>query len=244
MTIKINIMNIVLLSEPDFVENEPCRARLSGRRKKHIVSVCKVSVGSKLRVGMVNGKTGNGEVLSVSDDFIDLRVELNEQPPAPLPLTLIISLPRPKSFIKCIEAATVHGVKKIFFINSRRVEKDYWGNKMLSEDAVMEHILLGLEQARDTVLPHIELRKRLKPFIEDELPEIIEGTKAFIAHPYSGNMCPYHVDGQITLAIGPEGGFIPYEIDLFKNIGFTDVSFGERILRVEHAVSALIGRLL
>jgi RsmE family RNA methyltransferase len=48
----------------------------------------------------------------------------------------------------------------------------------------------------------------------------------------------------VTLAIGPEGGFIPYEIDMLKAAGFEDVSFGERILRVEHAVAALVGRIL
>ena len=47
-----------------------------------------------------------------------------------------------------------------------------------------------------------------------------------------------------TLAIGPEGGFIQKEIDSLTAIGFRAVSFGPRILRVETAVSALIGRMV
>ena len=47
----------------------------------------------------------------------------------------------------------------------------------------------------------------------------------------------------IILAIGPEGGFIAEEISSFERIGFQPVTMGERILRVETAVAALIARL-
>ncbi|MGF6327455.1 16S rRNA U1498 N3-methylase RsmE [Pseudomonas sp. BS3782 TE3695] len=47
----------------------------------------------------------------------------------------------------------------------------------------------------------------------------------------------------VTLAIGPEGGWIPYEIDLLGKSGLQPVQLGERILRVETAVTALLARL-
>jgi RsmE family RNA methyltransferase len=104
-------------------------------------------------------------------------------------------------------------------------------------------MFLGLEQACDTVLPAVEIRKRFKPFVEDEVPEIIRGTRPLAAHPYAESSCPRHVNGPVTLAIGPEGGFIPYEIQLLQKQGFEAVSAGKRILRVEHALPAIIGRL-
>ena len=48
----------------------------------------------------------------------------------------------------------------------------------------------------------------------------------------------------VTLAIGPEGGFIEYELDLLVAHGFEPVTLGPRPLRVEHAVPALLGRIL
>ena len=50
--------------------------------------------------------------------------------------------------------------------------------------------------------------------------------------------------GSGTYPLGPEGGFVPYEIERFQACGFSPVSLGERILRVDTALPALVGRLL
>ncbi|HAB91342.1 MAG TPA: 16S rRNA (uracil(1498)-N(3))-methyltransferase, partial [Pseudomonas sp.] len=101
----------------------------------------------------------------------------------------------------------------------------------------------GLEQARDTVLPEIILAKRFKPFVEDELPAMAANTRGLIAHPGDYPECPRALSEPVTLAIGPEGGWIPYEVELLSQAGLNPVQLGERILRVETAVPALLARL-
>lgn len=236
-------MNLVLLEPSDFTPGSEMMVRLTGRRMEHLLSVCRVQPGERIRAGRINGPIGNATVGACTTDSIELETNLTEPPPAPLPCTLIIALPRPKSLKKSIQAATSLGIKKIFVIESWRVEKSYWSSPVLAEDSLREQMLLGLEQARDTMLPSIGLRRRFKPFVEDELPGIIKGALPLVAHPYGAEPCPASVGRPVVLTIGPEGGFIPYEIEKLKKKGFAPVTIGDRILRVETAIAAFAGRL-
>jgi 16S rRNA (uracil1498-N3)-methyltransferase len=236
-------MNLILLFESDFSGSGRSIVALTGRRKEHALSVFRTVAGDSLRVGLLNGRLGTGKVRRMTEQLLEMDVSLDAEPPEPVPLTLVLALPRPKALKRCIEAVTALGVKKIFIIQSYRVEKSYWSSPVLSAAKLREHMILGLEQACDTVLPSIEIRKRFKPFVEDEVPAVIKGTRPLVAHPGAEKTCPCHSDKPVTLAVGPEGGFIPYEIGLLQKQGFEPVSLGKRILRVEHAVPALIGRL-
>jgi RsmE family RNA methyltransferase len=158
-------------------------------------------------------------------------------------LTLILALPRPKVLRRVLRSVSALGVKKIILLNCFRVEKSFWQSPFLNESSVKEQLILGLEQGRDTVLPEVLLRPLFKPFVEDEVPALIKGTLSLVAHPTATAPCPREINRATTLAIGPEGGFIPYEIDKLVACGFTPVQMGERILSVETVVPALIARL-
>ena len=47
----------------------------------------------------------------------------------------------------------------------------------------------------------------------------------------------------VALAIGPEGGWVPFELELLAAQGFRPVSLGPRVLRVETVVPFLVGML-
>jgi len=234
-------VNLILLFQEDFISET--RVRLQGRRLKHVLEVHRAVVGDELGVGMVNGLMGTGTVSCLDRSALEMDVRLERKPPVPLPVTLMLALPRPKVFRRVLRAATVMGVKRIFLVNAFRVEKSYWQSPFLEPDAIRQQLVLGLEQARDTVLPEVLLRPLFKPFVEDELPGLIAGTIALVAHPAAGDPAPRDVNSRVTLAVGPEGGFIPYELEALSAAGFKPVSFGERILNVETAVPALLSRL-
>jgi RsmE family RNA methyltransferase len=48
--------------------------------------------------------------------------------------------------------------------------------------------------------------------------------------------------GGIALAIGPDGGFLPYEVERFAAQGFLPVACGTRPLRTETALAVLKGQ--
>ncbi|MFN2360139.1 MAG: 16S rRNA (uracil(1498)-N(3))-methyltransferase [Marinobacter sp.] len=234
-------MNLALLFRDDFVSAD--RATLTGRRLAHLHSVLRVAEGDLIPVGLVNGDIGTGRVLQLTDTLATLQVELTEPPPSPLPLTLILAMPRPKMLRRVLQTCATMGVKDIWLINSYKVEKSFWQTPWLSDDNLRENLVLGLEQARDTVMPEVHIRKLFKPFVEDEMPALLKNTRALVAHPGTDSPCPAHIDEPATLCVGPEGGFIPYEVDKLVEAGCDAVHLGSRILRVETAVPVLVSRL-
>ena len=233
-------MNLILLHDNDLLS--PSTVSLTGRRLQHVLEVHRAEVGDELRVGKVGGLLGSGRIVELSTEQMTLDVQLDQPPPPPLHCTLLLALPRPKMLKRVLQSVTSLGVKQIYLLNSYRVEKSFWGSPLLQPDKLLEQLLLGLEQACDTILPEVHLCKLFKPFVEDDLPRIAQGTNALVAHPVADTSFPASINEPTTLAIGPEGGFIPYEIEKFQECGFTPVSLGDRILRVETAVPVLLGR--
>lgn len=234
-------MNLILLLNDDFTSEKT--VSLEGRRRDHILSIHQAQVGESLTVGVLNGDIGKGLVTRADDHVIEMDISLTTTPPAALPVTLILALPRPKMLKRILQTVSTMGVKKLILVNSYRVEKSYWQTPILNEENVREHLILGLEQAKDTRLPEVILRKRFKPFVEDELPAIAQDTRAFVAHPGTDTPCPSNLTEPTTLAVGPEGGFIAYEVEKLRDCGFTAIDLGRRILRVETAVPVLLGKL-
>jgi RsmE family RNA methyltransferase len=234
-------VNLLLLEDADFTADD--RAILRDRRLAHLHEVHRAQVGDSLRVGRLGGLMGEARLLRLDASEAELAVTLDQPPPAKLPLTLLLAVPRPKMLKRTLQTISAMGVARLVLVNSYRVEKSFWQTPFLQPAAIREQLLLGLEQARDTCLPEVSLEQRFKPFVEDRLPQLLAGSRGLVAHPGDFPACPRALDEPVTLAIGPEGGWIPYEVEMLRAAGLSPVQLGERILRVETAVPALIARL-
>lgn len=234
-------MNLALLFPADLTGSN--RALLSGRRARHWHAVTGAQAGDAVPVGLLNGPIGTGRVLAISAHSVELEVELTHPAPAPMPLILVLALPRPKMLRRTLQTVAAMGAKKIVLVNSYKVEKSFWQTPWLQADAIEEQLILGLEQARDTLMPEVVLEPRFKPFVEDRLDSLAGTSLRLVAHPGTRQPCPQSVQEPVTLCIGPEGGFIPYEVEKLVEQGFSPVHLGSRILRVENAVPVLLGRL-
>jgi RsmE family RNA methyltransferase len=235
-------MNIILFDATDYYQNRDT-IRLYDHRFDHISKVLRSSENDLLQIGLINGDLGTGKVIEINKQFIDISVNLDKKPPLPSTLTLLLALPRPKILRRTLKHITTLGVKKIFLINSFRVEKSYWQTPVLAQEKIKDIFLDSLSQSCDTILPELSMRPLFKPFVEDELPNIIKNTIPVIAHPKAANKIVDTSGKHFTLAVGPEGGFIPYEIKKLKECGFEEYNFGERILPVETAVPVIISIL-
>lgn len=234
-------MNLVLLFPEDLLA--PDRARLTGRRLAHVREVHRATVGDELAVGLLGGKMGRGRVLRLDDAVLELDLTLDQPPPPKLPLSLVIAVPRPKVLNRVVAASASLGVARIVLVNAWKVEKAYWSSPRMAPDSLRQQLLLGLEQARDTVLPELRLARLFRPFVEEELPDLLAEGTGLVAHPGSGGPFPRVLAAPVTLAIGPEGGWIEAEFQSLLRAGLRPLDLGPRILRTETALAALAGRL-
>jgi len=218
--------------------------RIDGARYRHITDTLGLGPGDQLRAGVLDGAVGHARIVTRTDDHLTVRFHAEGEPPAPLPLTVILALPRPKMLKRIILDATSLGVKTLVLLNSWKVDKSYWQTPNLKADLLREKMLLGLEQARDTMLPELVLAPRFKPFVEDDLDTWAGPGRRLLAHPGDYPAMPCDLSEPVTLAIGPEGGWTDYEVEMLQRQDFACHSFGTRILRVETALPALVGRLM
>lgn len=234
-------MNLILLTNSDFHSDH--LVRLQDERFQHIKNILRKEVGQPLTVGLLNGLLGQAVVQTINNNAVELYIELQYQPPKPLPLSVVLALPRPQMLKRIMQNIAEFGIKEVHLIHSQKVEKSFWQTPNLREESLQGYLELGLMQAKDTVLPSITMHKQFKPFVEGTLPKIIQNKQAFIAHPYQNQPMPAPSSEERVIVIGPEGGFTNYEVELIMQQGVTAFSMGPRIYKVENAVTILAAQL-
>ncbi len=240
-------MNIIL-AESDEITNQ--FIHLTDHRAEHIVKVLRSEVGDVVRVGVVNGGKGKGKILAIRKKYpfsVDLSIEISQSQNAAPPIDLILALPRPIMLKRILSQVTALGVDAIHLIHANRVEKSFWEASIITDRGFKPFLIQGMEQAVDTRLPKIYLHRRFRPFIEDYYPAIRDSHHYhLLAHPGGQTVLQQVISeksGRAIFAVGPEGGWVDYEVQKFREQGFIDCSLGERILKVDTAVIALHARI-
>jgi 16S rRNA (uracil1498-N3)-methyltransferase len=249
----------LLLFEPGEVGTDGA-ARLDDRRAVHLRTVLRAVPGSDVRAGVIGGRIGRARVLADDGRVMDLAVTLDGEPPAPMPVDLVLAMPRPKVLSRALETAAAFGVRRVDVVNAWRVDKAYLASPRLAEARIDEHLRLGAEQGVTTHLPAVEVHHRLMPLLDarfvdrgEELRLLCHARGASpIERTWSASRtmsstplasARWGAARPIVLAIGPEGGWIEREVETFAARGFAVVSLGAPVLRVEVALAAALGQL-
>ena len=235
-------MNLLLLHPEDRLDNG--EFHVNDRRADHVRRVLKREAGEEVRAGLLDGPLGRARILEDAHGGLRLAFRAERKAPPPLPLTLVLALPRPAMLHRALQDAASLGIKRIVLVHSARVEKSYWDSRKAGTSAMRNSLILGLEQAVDTRLPEVLCRRRLRPFVEEELPVLAGDSLRILAHPGDHPPMPADLEQPVTLALGPEGGWRNHELEMLREAGFECHHFGQRILRVETALPALVGRLM
>ena len=236
-------MNLILL-EPDEIQADGT-AVLSGKRARHVREVLHAAEGEAIRVGVVDGAMGTATIL---EDAKQLRLQCalaGGLPPVPR-VDVLLAMPRPKVMNRLWPVLAALGVGRILVSNAWKTERNYFDTHVLEPEHVREGLIEGLQQARDTRLPQVSVHKQFKKLVEDKLDAFGPYAARLVAHPGAGafpseKLAALPREARVLLAVGPDGGWTPFELDLLAAHGFETVSWGARALRTDTACAVLLG---
>ncbi len=236
-------MNLILL-ESDEIQAEGM-AVLAGKRARHVREVLQAGEGEGIRVGVVDGALGTATIL---EDAKQLRLQCaltDPVPPVPR-LDLLLAMPRPKVMNRLWPVLAALGVGRILVSNAWKTERNYFDTHVLEPEHIREGLIEGLQQARDTRLPQVSVHKQFKKLVEDKLDGFGPYAARLVAHPGEGafpseKLAALPREARVLLAVGPEGGWTPFELELLAAHGFESVSWGPRTLRTDTACAVLLG---
>ena len=242
-------MNLILLTEQDRLEDN--LFSVSKHQRQHIQHILRCKQGDRLQVGIINGPKGTATIQSTKPKELILNCTFDEQTSQDLPtVDLICALPRPQTVKKVLENAATMAVNHIYFINAARVEKCYFSASGLDINQMQATMLKGLSQGCQTKMPTITIHDKWRLFFEEQFPQIESKlnspTLKLLADLDTNNYLKSETvknTPHATLAIGPEGGWVDYELELMQQTGFIPFKMGNWPLRVENATVAAIAQL-
>jgi len=243
-------MNLIILTEQDALGDD--RYQLSDHRAGHIRQILKLGVGDTFEAGLLNGPQGKIRIEDVTNNKIVGRAfDMQKKGPVTTPaIDLICALPRPQTLKKVLFTCGMMGVRHLDLIRANRVEKSYYHSPLLQPENYTPYLIEGLAQGKRTQITSVEIHDRFRPFFEDTLPSRYEGSCEDVTKllpdadsTRTAHDVPAKKDRPCLVGVGPEGGWVPFEIELMESLGFERFSLGPWVLRVEHAVTAALAQI-
>lgn len=233
----------LLLFEPGEVLDSGV-VTLSGDRARHVREVLRAAPGQLLRVGVLDGPYGTGRVEAVDGSGVTLSCAFEREAPPRPAVDLLLALPRPKVLRRLWAQLAAIGTGRIMLTNADRVERNYFDTHILRPDVYGPLLVEGLQQARDTRVPRVSVHRSFRILVEDELDTLSDAQLRLVSHPGTDRPVTSAAGSgrgaRVLLAVGPEGGWNAFELELLAHAGFIAVSMGARTLRSDTACIALL----
>jgi len=239
-------VNLLLLL-PDEVSRDT--AIVEGPRAAHLLGVLGKGVGDPVKAGILGLGLCPAEVTAIGRAAARVELRLGPVVPSREPQTcLILALPRPKGLSRIVQLAASLGVRRLDLVGAHKVDPAYFSSPRLHPDRLKSDAHLGLEQGGLVHLPLLVVHRHLEevvrpvragaggthvlfdPSAEDAMPAALEGPS-------------WHRDAEVVLAFGPDGGFVPEEVELFRRAGYELATLSRSTLRTEVAVAVGLGQL-
>jgi 16S rRNA (uracil1498-N3)-methyltransferase len=223
----------------------PTHAALTGEQAQHLARVLRAEPGQIFDV-VANGFLHRAEITTVTDSEVSFTLLEELDADAALPIHLLLAIFKFDHFEWAIEKATELGVARITPVLARRTERHLALAAVKRVERWRRIALESAKQSRRTDVPEIADPIKLDAALRAEtaplcilLSEVEQSVSLASALAHS-NLELATINYQLSLAIGPEGGWAPEEIALFTAHHWMHVTLGPRILRAETAAIAAL----
>lgn len=209
----------------------------------HLIRVLRMRQGDPLIVFDGSGRDWSATVLDANPKAVRIQL-LTSQPglaKSPVQIELGQAMLVKQKMDLVLQKSTELGVngitplrskKGVVKLNTVRSEKQHLRNQTI--------VISACEQSGRSELPILQVQNSVSEWIST-LPK--EGLR-LLCHPSADtDPLPAKAPKHVSIAIGPESGWHPDEIQIFLEAGFVPCQFGPRILRTETAALAIIASL-
>jgi len=217
-------------------EVEENTAALVAEHAAHLSCVLRAQVGQQFDIA-AGGTVRRGTITAISQDRIEFALgEEVVSEPAPY-VTLLLSIFKFDRMEWAIEKCTELGVVRIVPIVARRTDAHLVAAAGKRHERWERLARQAAEQSRRATPPEVAAPLKLKEVIR------CNGLRIVLAESEEDTRLPEvlaeHRPGtEVSLAVGPEGGWTADELKLFFGAGWASASLGPTILRAETAAIA------
>ena len=198
-----------------------------GENAAHHAKVKRLAPGDPVNVTDGEGQFGTGRIESIGKSTVRVNLRDLRQVPAPPEIHLCVPVADKDRMLFVVEKATELQVASwipVMYSRSRSVSPRGEGESF--DRKVLARMIAALEQSGGAWLPAIHPIQTVEDIADRRGVVLERGGASLGASPLSA---------PLTIAVGPEGGFEPEELDVLRDRGWSTASLGAVTLRFETA---------
>jgi 16S rRNA (uracil1498-N3)-methyltransferase len=215
------------------------RAALIGDQAAHLARVLRARVGQEFEISW-SDRVWLGRITSVSPQRVEFHLGEEVAQPAARPMVLLLSIFKFDRMEWAIEKSTELGVARIIPIAARRSDAHLVAAAQKRVERWRRIARQAAQQSRQIAPPEILVPQPLAGALQQDYGARIVLAETEREVRLNEALKQASPEGEIALALGPEGGWADEELSEFQKHGWRPASLGPRILRAETAVIAAI----
>ena len=218
-------------------ESTATHAALTGDHADHLVRVLRARVGQDFDIA-TGTSLRRGRITSITGNRVEF--ELAEEIPVadPVHITLLLAIFKFDRMEWAIEKCTELGVTRIIPVIARRTDSHLAAASKKRVERWQRIALQASEQSRRPSPPEIADPIKLADALNFPAALKIVLSESENETQLRDTVNLNTADGEIILAVGPEGGWTEDELKSFHQAAWTSASLGNTILRAETAAIA------